>query len=126
MARPFIEDCWSDCYDDAKPKADLDLTSLGQDFDNEAAAFHWQKTLEKIQAGVMPLEDRDQPDREERQAVIEWILSRWLESPYGEEYRAKRLLPLSGNHAGSGKPHPDVGWKIKKWGIETRPISLAE
>lgn len=96
--QPFITDYCADCHDDAKPKGDIDLTALTPGMDDADSAFHWQKMLEQVQAGVMPPVDGDQPSRGERRAVIDWIQSKLLASPHGGPYRAKLLLPQYGNY----------------------------
>ena len=96
--KPFIANYCAECHDDASPKGDIDLTALTPGMTDEDSAFHWQKMLEQVQAGVMPPVDKDQPTREERRAVIDWIQSNLLASPHGGPYRAKLLLPQFGNY----------------------------
>ena len=95
---PFIANYCADCHDDAKPKGDIDLTALPSSMADADSAFHWQQMLEQVQAGVMPPVDKDQPTRDERRAVIDWIQGKLLASPHGGPYRAKLLLPQYGNY----------------------------
>ena len=95
---PFIANYCADCHDDAKPKGDIDLTALPPGMADADSAFHWQKMLDQVQAGVMPPVDKDQPTRDERRAVIDWIQGKLLASPHGGPYRAKLLLPQYGNY----------------------------
>lgn len=98
IAEPFIASYCADCHDDAKPKADLDLTALTPAMDNEESAFHWQKMLEQVQAGVMPPVDKDQPTRDERKELIHWLEAKIIASEFGDAYRKKLLLPQYGNY----------------------------
>jgi hypothetical protein len=98
IAEPFIEFYCADCHDDAKPKADLDLTALTPAMDTEESVFHWQKMLEQVQAGVMPPVDKDQPTAEERKELISWLEAKVVASEFGGPYRKKLLLPQYGNY----------------------------
>jgi hypothetical protein len=98
IAEPFIEFYCAECHDDAKPKADLDLTALTGAMDTKESAYHWLKMLEQVQAGVMPPVDKDQPSTKERKALIAWLEGKIVASEFGEAYRKKLLLPHYGNY----------------------------
>lgn len=96
--KPFIANYCADCHDDSKPKGDIDLTALAPSMVDADSAYRWQKMLEQVQAGVMPPVGKDQPTRDERRGIIDWIQAKLLTSPHGGPYRAKLLLPQYGNY----------------------------
>lgn len=98
IVEPFLLNYCADCHDDVKPKGDIDLTALSAGMANAEQAFHWQKALEQVVAGVMPPIDKDQPSSEERRKVIDWVEGTLLASPHGGAYRKKLLLPQYGNY----------------------------
>lgn len=91
-ARPLLVRYCLDCHDTATKKGELDL----ERFDTLVAVRRetgvWQHVREQLQSGEMPPEDKKQPAKEERQALLDWI----------EDYFHAEAL------AGAGDPGPVV------------------
>src|SRR5262245_19746533 len=71
MVAPFVERHCLGCHRGAKPKGDLDLTSMRNTADD---LQRWELVLERLRANEMPPRDaKSHPAAEERKAVVAWI-----------------------------------------------------
>lgn len=70
---------------------------MGQVLDSAEQASIWLKTLEQLQAGLMPPLEEERPDSTERSRAISWIERALLDSGHAESYRRKKMLPQYGN-----------------------------
>jgi len=71
--RPFLAKYCTTCHGGAEPKAELALDRFA---DLAVAANDrpvWDKVLENLRGGTMPPDDKPQPEKTQRDAVIAWI-----------------------------------------------------
>jgi Protein of unknown function (DUF1592)/Protein of unknown function (DUF1588)/Protein of unknown function (DUF1587)/Protein of unknown function (DUF1585)/Protein of unknown function (DUF1595) len=72
--KPFLNSYCVKCHSGEKPKADFDLAGFSSVETIIADQPHWALVLEKLTAKEMPpAEAKDQPTKESREQVIEWI-----------------------------------------------------
>ena len=86
------------CHDEVEMKGDLNLDHYSVDWSNKEHRDLWENALHMLQDGLMPPEDEDQPNDEERATLISWLDENLLEhTPIGgtlprrlsaDEYRA--------------------------------------
>lgn len=67
---PILADYCFDCHDEASAKADLDLESLPVSLTDPANFSLWEHVYDRVQQGEMPPKKRDQPDEQERAALL--------------------------------------------------------
>lgn len=67
---PFLSDHCYDCHDDTKTEADLDLTALDFDVDDEEATHLWQRIYERVETGEMPPSKKPAPAKEDKEAFL--------------------------------------------------------
>ncbi len=72
---PFFAKHCNACHGAVKPKGGLNLTLLQDGTAARAQRKTWERVREYVEGGVMPPDDRPQPDRAEVGALIEWIKS---------------------------------------------------
>ena len=61
------------CHDDVEMKGDLNLDHYSIDWTSEDNRKIWGKVLHMLEDNLMPPEDEDQPNSEERAALINWL-----------------------------------------------------
>ena len=86
------------CHDDVEMKGDLNLDHYSVDWGDKGHRDLWENVLHMLQDGLMPPEDEDQPNDEERATLISWLDENLLgNTPIGgtlprrlsaDEYRA--------------------------------------
>ena len=72
---PFFAKHCNACHGAVKPKGGLNLTLLKDGAAARAQRKTWERVREYVEGGVMPPDDRPQPDRAEVGALIDWIKS---------------------------------------------------
>jgi hypothetical protein len=69
----FVDRHCASCHAGASPEAGLDLVSLSRDMSRPEAHARWVRIHDRIAAGEMPPPGSERPDREEKEAVLEWL-----------------------------------------------------
>jgi len=72
-AIPFLDAHCTQCHDDVKAKADLNLLDLGPVDETNAAI--WKAVWAQVALEEMPPEDKDQPEVVERLRFTDWIVA---------------------------------------------------
>ena len=70
----FAKYCTS-CHGPTKPKAGLNLASFQEESSARSNRKLWERIREYVEGGLMPPDDRPQPDREEVGRLTQWIKS---------------------------------------------------
>jgi hypothetical protein len=73
VVRPFLKTYCLDCHGGDEPEAKLDLSGYASVNDVGKAHQTWATVLERIEAGEMPPEDAEQPNLQQRSAVVDWM-----------------------------------------------------
>jgi hypothetical protein len=73
LAGPFIARHCAECHGGKKPKGDLRLDRLSQDFADPASRERWLTVLKRLEAGEMPPKSKPRPPQEEVRALCDWI-----------------------------------------------------
>ncbi|MEK6261839.1 MAG: c-type cytochrome, partial [Planctomycetota bacterium] len=68
----FAKHCQS-CHGGEKPKGDLRVESLSQDFAERENRKRWLAVLEQVKAGTMPPKEKPRPPAEEVKILTDWI-----------------------------------------------------
>lgn len=86
------------CHDEEEMEGDLNLDRYSVDWSSKEHRDTWEDALHMLQDGLMPPEDEDQPNEQERATLISWLDEALLENtPIGgtlprrlsaDEYRA--------------------------------------
>lgn len=86
------------CHDEVEMKGDLNLDQYVINWEDKSQREIWEKALHKLEDGIMPPDDEDQPTAEERATILSWLDKELLaHTPIGgtlprrlsaEEYRA--------------------------------------
>jgi hypothetical protein len=74
--RPLLEDYCFDCHGDGSSKGDFSMdefTDLSKHLDD---VEHWLAVWRNLRSQIMPPPKKDQPDPEERKALLKWIETR--------------------------------------------------
>ncbi len=71
--RPLLVKHCVECHGPLKPKKNLRLDQLGDDFASQAIRDKWQQLLKRIKAGEMPPEERPRPTEHDVQILSDWI-----------------------------------------------------
>jgi len=71
--RPFFKVHCIHCHGPDQSKGGLTLHTLDGDLATGQGIERWEDVLDALKSGAMPPEDEPQPDRNERQAVADWI-----------------------------------------------------
>jgi len=87
---PFIDNYCASCHNDERRKGDLVLEGREARFDRSGSAL-WTRVFERLEAGEMPPEGRDQPSRAEREGVLEWLRRNLLEADLARRSSIRRL-----------------------------------
>ena len=72
---PFLEYYCLDCHGSDDPKAKFDLTGYTTLKSVVHDHGHWKHVLQRLEAGDMPPKKKRQPPAEQRQAIIDWIVT---------------------------------------------------
>jgi hypothetical protein len=70
---PFLEEYCIQCHGQEKQKGDRRYDNLRNDFLDQDALILWQDIADLLNLGDMPPEEENQPNAEDRLAVVNWI-----------------------------------------------------
>ncbi len=71
--RAILENYCVDCHDENSPKADINLDVSSVKWSDRQNIKLWEKVLYNSEHGIMPPAKKDQPTREERKILAQWI-----------------------------------------------------
>ena len=72
------------CHDEVEMKGDINLDHYSVDWSNQEHRDLWENVLHMLQDGLMPPEDEDQPNDQERATLTAWLDKKLLEhTPIG-------------------------------------------
>ncbi len=74
--RPFLVRHCLECHSGEKPKGDLRLDQLADDFSEQARTEQWAAVQKRLKARQMPPKSKPRPPAEEVRAVTDWISGR--------------------------------------------------
>ena len=74
--RPFLTNYCVDCHSGAKPKGDLRLDNLTDNFSDTATRERWLAAIKRVKAGEMPPKGKTKPAEKDVTLVSDWIDSR--------------------------------------------------
>ena len=69
----FLENYCLGCHDEDTEKGEVNLDFLEIAWSQRDVQDHWERALDALKEGVMPPEDKRQPSKKERAAMIAWI-----------------------------------------------------
>jgi hypothetical protein len=87
---PFVDNYCAGCHNAERKKGGLVLEGLEARFDRSGSAL-WTRVFERLEAGEMPPEGRDQPTQAEREGVLEWLQHNLLEADLARRSSIRRL-----------------------------------
>ncbi len=73
QVRPFLVRHCLECHGMEKPKGNLRLDRLSEDFAIEANREQWLSVLKRIKAGEMPPKEKSRPPEKDVQALTDWL-----------------------------------------------------
>jgi hypothetical protein len=73
QVRPFLARHCLGCHGGEKPKGNLRLDKLSEDFAQEATRERWLAVLEQVTSGTMPPKTKPRPPEREVRALSTWI-----------------------------------------------------
>ena len=80
----FLAEYCIDCHDASAMKGDLNLDLASIDWSRQESRELWEKVLKANEEGLMPPPKKDQPSKEERGKLIDWLDSSLMEhTPIG-------------------------------------------
>ena len=97
VVSPFLQKHCLGCHSGSDSESGIDLNTVWAEIDSAEQAGIWLKTLEQLQADLMPPLEEKRPDLTERSRAILWIEKALLDSGHAESYRRKKMLPQYGN-----------------------------
>ena len=98
--RPFLDSFCTKCHGKTKQEAKLNLAPFSTIDSVRADLGHWKLVLDRLKAGEMPPKKApQQPSRQQRQAVVEWIESLRLFEAYRNAGDPGLVLARRLNHA---------------------------
>lgn len=74
--RSFLAKHCIECHSGAKPKGDLRLDNLTDDFADASSRERWLAAIKRVKAGEMPPKGKSEPAEKDVQQVADWIDAR--------------------------------------------------
>jgi cytochrome c553 len=76
QVRPFLTTHCVECHSGAKPKGDLGLDTLTDNFSDTATRERWLAAMKRVKAGEMPPKGKTRPAEKDVALLSDWIDSR--------------------------------------------------
>lgn len=89
---PFLEQHCYECHDDVTAKGGFDLFSVGNNLSDPAVMERWVRLYDQVEQGVMPPEEKPQPDSGAREAFLQRLAAPLVEAHEEEKGTVLRRL----------------------------------